>query len=842
MDPLTVLEAGHHPQATGIEPADGTCNVPRSRVQRQTIPVSNSGLLSPRFGRPLYFGENEFSGGPDITIDDGKGKSRPVDEGDYDRRPIPASESRRSEDESSVHKVKDLGFEAAAANFSALFHTPSGCDSVMSSPLEALFEERRFRRSSRSRDPLESGCILSDLQNKVEGSMAWSQLDKEEFLPLDSFETILDAKAIALLLDETYNFATSEELKKKFESIVNPISGRSRRRTLGILVLMSQVAHIEHFIREDIWDDDLPLERSAGSVMGCVRTRNSENDKLMENWSRIDINSFCSFQKMFFVPFFDIQEHRLCSYELESNIRLPWKKYEHKTNGGFGVVHKVEIHPSHHNFTGSNSSVKPVFALKAIEAGDHKAYRDELAALEKTCAQVQREKHLIKLLLTFRHGDKFYLLFEWADGNLGEFWETHRTRPPTLLDERWAAKQCLGLARAVSRIHGLTTWQKNGRSSSFGSLNDAERDWGRHGDIKPENILWFQEYETDHDLLVISDLGLTRYHSQSSKSLVPRSRIDGCSYAYRPPELDIEERISQKYDIWSLGCVFLEFVVWYLQGYDEVESFSLQREDEDLVIYEGVKIDKFFNIAKSEDGQRKPQVKQAVKDRLRELKDLSTETTFARELLDVIGDKMLRCTPDRREKIDVICTDLSKILDSILKANNPEDFTRLSPDHSRDLAYIRRDDSAPSLRAPANISLFEEARESAADDHDLIMGDDSDPGLLMRTRSRKSRREDVEQSKVHKDLAPSTLEKSVSKIPAEIVTTAVTRKETKDQFLQVVSQPEHTEASREDAAGIDILSRSLPTTEPNNKKHRISQKLKKWFREPLVKLKRMLKG
>jgi hypothetical protein len=78
--------------------------------------------------------------------------------------------------------------------------------------------------------------------------------------------------------------------------------------------------------------------------------------------------------------------------------------------------------------------------------------------------------------------------------------------------------------------------------------------------------------------------------------------------------LDLEERISQKYDIWSLGCVFLEFSVWYLQGHDDVEAFSLEREDEDLVTYEGVKIDKFFNIEKSEDGQRRPRLKQVVKD------------------------------------------------------------------------------------------------------------------------------------------------------------------------------------------------------------------------------------
>jgi ribose 1,5-bisphosphokinase PhnN len=96
----------------------------------------------------LYWRVNEFSGGPDIIIDDDKGKSRPADEGDYGRRPITASESRGSEDQSSVHEVEDMGFEAAAANFPALSYTSSGCDSVISDSLEAVFEARKFCRSS----------------------------------------------------------------------------------------------------------------------------------------------------------------------------------------------------------------------------------------------------------------------------------------------------------------------------------------------------------------------------------------------------------------------------------------------------------------------------------------------------------------------------------------------------------------------------------------------------------------------------------------------------------------------------------------------------------------------
>lgn len=47
----------------------------------------------------------------------------------------------------------------------------------------------------------------------------------------------------------------------------------------------------------------------------------------------------------------------------------------------------------------------------------------------------------------------------------------------------------------------------------------------------------------------------------------------GNTPTYRAPELDIMKDSTPKYDIWSLGCVLLEFVVWYLCGWDEVEAF-----------------------------------------------------------------------------------------------------------------------------------------------------------------------------------------------------------------------------------------------------------------------------
>jgi serine/threonine protein kinase len=117
---------------------------------------------------------------------------------------------------------------------------------------------------------------------------------------------------------------------------------------------------------------------------------------------------------------------------------------------------------------------------------------------------------------------------------------------------------------------------------------------GRHGDLKPENILWFKSYDsTDQSsfgVLKISDFGLTRFHGTRSKS---RTESFAVSPTYRPPEYDVAMMVSQGFDIWSLGCVLLEFVTWYLLGGEGVENFSGERERDDVSEF---RQDVFFNV------------------------------------------------------------------------------------------------------------------------------------------------------------------------------------------------------------------------------------------------------
>jgi serine/threonine protein kinase len=137
-------------------------------------------------------------------------------------------------------------------------------------------------------------------------------------------------------------------------------------------------------------------------------------------------------------------------------------------------------------------------------------------------------------------------------------------------------------------------------------MSTIQRTHGRHGDLKPENILWFKNYkDNDHNsfmgVLKISDFGLTRFHKTASTS---RTDPFGISPTYRAPEYDVRKKVSQSYDVWSLGCVILEFITWYILGSEEVQAFEHHRVEDDNSI---VKEDVFFNHVKKtgSDGQTK---------------------------------------------------------------------------------------------------------------------------------------------------------------------------------------------------------------------------------------------
>ncbi|OHE97893.1 serine/threonine protein kinase, partial [Colletotrichum orchidophilum] len=285
------------------------------------------------------------------------------------------------------------------------------------------------------------------------------------------------------------------------------------------------------------------------------------------------------------------------------------------------------------------------FAVKQLHLQSHEGYAREVELFERLGVGSKGKDldHLIQLQLTYKHGQSYYLVFPWADGNLLQFWSESSATPGRLSEIVWLLGQCMGLVRALRKIHHVSDDPK--------SLLDNKY-WGRHGDIKPENILWFKKYEeSQRNFLVISDFGLTRFNSADSRSKVAHDSIKGFSGSYRPPEVDLKGTISQRYDIWSLGCVFLEFVSWFLIGHNRTKKDFTDariREDSDhtgLLFVE----DKFFNINPSIDGPLPTaNVKRSVTSWIDDLHQQKNCAEPVHELLDLIQYTML--VPDSKER------------------------------------------------------------------------------------------------------------------------------------------------------------------------------------------------
>ncbi|KAK3378013.1 kinase-like domain-containing protein [Podospora didyma] len=275
-------------------------------------------------------------------------------------------------------------------------------------------------------------------------------------------------------------------------------------------------------------------------------------------------------------------------------------------DGGQASVGKIKIHPAHHNFKPTKPSIQgqgidtnPSFALKTLYSKDREEFEKEVEVLERFSGKNAGHPHLIRLLLTYRHGKSFHMLFPCADGNLMQFWE--RAPPAVRTDGKcaqWLITQCYGLVEGLGEIHGKLV---SGVDEVTG--NEDEKNAGRHGDIKPENILWFEKTEEGDDHLVISDFGLARFHRLRSRS---KGEMAGFSPTYKAPEGEIPGPVSPRYDMWSLGCVLLEFLTWYMLGFEAVKiTFSDNRIGDET--HKVLREDKFYLLDRNDDKNAKPQ-------------------------------------------------------------------------------------------------------------------------------------------------------------------------------------------------------------------------------------------
>jgi serine/threonine protein kinase len=195
----------------------------------------------------------------------------------------------------------------------------------------------------------------------------------------------------------------------------------------------------------------------------------------------------------------------------------------------------------------------------------------------------QGHPHLIRALAHYTQDRRHCFIFPWAKrGNLRDFWNSQPSlgaRSPTFSFQNWVSylswffAQLVGLAEAIKCLHyppGTSAQQENKSAQSC-----------RHGDFKPENVLCFGNQEpglgnipTDVKL-VITDAGHAKVHETATKFRAFATTTAGGTLLYSPPEAEIrpKDARTRRYDIWSLGCLYLEFLIWTLYGKHELEEF-----------------------------------------------------------------------------------------------------------------------------------------------------------------------------------------------------------------------------------------------------------------------------
>lgn len=179
-------------------------------------------------------------------------------------------------------------------------------------------------------------------------------------------------------------------------------------------------------------------------------------------------------------------------------------------------------------------------------------------------------EHMIQVHAVIKKGQRQYFLFPWADmGSLQDYY-TANLQPTVTHDLiHGILDQLLGLADAIHSLHNF--------NGNHGNNKESTESY-RHGDLKPENILIFSDQKQK---LVgkwrIADMGLAKHHVAATgvRGLQPTSTRYG-TRMYEPPEVVTRHKAarSRLYDIWSMGCIVLEMIVWLLYDYDELVSFN----------------------------------------------------------------------------------------------------------------------------------------------------------------------------------------------------------------------------------------------------------------------------
>ncbi|KAH7127203.1 kinase-like domain-containing protein [Dendryphion nanum] len=478
----------------------------------------------------------------------------------------------------------------------------------------------------------------------------------QKFLPVDFIEQEITEEAI------------KNELRRKWSLSNRALPGRiiseDARKVFTILVHIGEPAAIKDLLAEGLNDGHLPLRVSPTGRNDNTLVSHDER-KTFTSFSRWKteqrVTDFVDKQWLVLAPVFDSTGRHL---KLESSCPLPFKAMEEVKGDYSSVVRKSEFHPAHYiGPEGVQVAVKEFRFPNDFER--EKANLDTVQTLEN-------RQNIITHLATFERGKKHYAVFPWADGgSLRDFWENQNgeSRAPELA--LWSLQQMLNLASALQSLHGVNF---------------------RHGDIKPDNILHFPDSK-GLGKLVIADVGVSRSHVDKTMMRHVGTTTRATTPSYEAPETVINHQAprSRRYDVWSLGCIYLEFVIWFLHDVDALSSLGRARHAPYFEFY--------LQDPETKQATIHPIVSDAI-DRLRE-DERCVGGTALEALINLVARHLLQIDVESRDDVEQVVAKMKHIVQQA--EANPQYLFNSGMEEQPKMRFLERAQTgAPDHAHPSN--------------------------------------------------------------------------------------------------------------------------------------------
>ncbi|RFN49035.1 het-domain-containing protein [Fusarium flagelliforme] len=416
---------------------------------------------------------------------------------------------------------------------------------------------------------------------------------RHQFLPEGEIDGIVTRDFIIWAFYKSQYHPT---LTPPVQKVINCILTKKIKKTFSIFVLIglkgaALYGLMVFLLERGINDDCLPFKESKLEEFYPILEheedtkgmRGDQDDSEDATWTDDHVSEFLDKQWRFCSPTFSTSKD---NHDFDTQAILPFteKHPGSAAAGAFGEVMKYKIYQSHLDTCDLKIPCTEFVAVKKIKLEGNQDRQIKITGWEKEVRalwkmRALREEHIVNFITAFRFGqDEHYLILEWADGgNLRTLWESF-TQPLTAELVRDAFDQLLGLSRALFRVHN--PMDENKLYQHF-----------RHGDLKPENILWFKDSSdsTRIGTLKIGDWGLAKQHSDVTQLRTIQTSTGFGTRRYEPPEErtvhgnslivptktgNIARRRSRLYDLWAMGCIWLEFLIWLMYGSEGLDAFN----------------------------------------------------------------------------------------------------------------------------------------------------------------------------------------------------------------------------------------------------------------------------